>query len=64
MSEDQPEDSLAVDPQASVSEPRADQEPDRSEEWSHHRSGMLAPSENPEGPYEERLPPKQQAPEN
>ena len=58
MSENQPEDSLAASPQASVGEPQADQGPDPSEQWSHHPSGMLEPSENPEGPYEEQLPPK------
>ena len=64
MSEDQPEDSLAADPQASVGETQAAEELDRAEEWTHHRSGKLEPPPSPEGPYQERLPSRQPAPEN
>jgi hypothetical protein len=58
-----PEDSLVVDPRGAVGEFRAEPEPDRSVGWSHHRAGVIEAQDGPEGSYEEKPAPRQQASE-
>jgi len=55
---------LSADPRGSVGEFRTEPEPDRSVAWSHHRAGIIEASEDPNGSYDEKPAPRQQASEN